>query len=315
MFLSGSTSSNTGLLGISGPENPSKWLMGMFSNETASQQVPSQIGSSPFQIVNNQAVSNPTSSGPSEAMVMELKTSRDIQILENKATGPKSPDSQEVNKPLNSPTLKSNQSWKDSIGDENLPQKDESFTKLPINRFEAYAPLQEKIERIRKACRGNLDLPQICVIGDQSSGKSTLLASISGIEFPSAHGICTKCPTIVRLEKNDSNQAEISFLKNTKTVKDIADLEQEIKAAQQAILTNFAGTKVVDEPINIVLSGPNYTPLTLIDLPGIVHSGGGELEIQAMIKKWIEPKNTLILLVRTANTENENVKALDIVER
>ena len=309
MFPNSSFVPDTSLITKGDQKDPLQGLMGMFSGKNAIQS-PNHVWSKILPLLNNQPVSNPVSSLPSGP-----KIPKDSQILETKATGPKSPDSQKVNKPFNFPILKSTQSWEDTISDENLPQKIESFTELPINRFEAYAPLQEKIEKIRKACKGNLDLPQICVIGDQSSGKSTLLASISGIEFPSAHGICTKCPTIVRLEKSDSNQAEISFFKITKTVKDIADLEQEIKAAQQEILTKFAGKKVVDEPINIVLSGPSYTPLTLIDLPGIVHSGGGEIEIQDMIKKWIEPKNTLILLVRTANTENENVKALDIVER
>ncbi len=39
-----------------------------------------------------------------------------------------------------------------------------------------------------------LHLPQMCVIGDQSSGKSALLNQLTGIDFPVNSGICTKAP-------------------------------------------------------------------------------------------------------------------------
>jgi hypothetical protein len=44
-----------------------------------------------------------------------------------------------------------------------------------IYDFGKYANILERIEEIRKACDGRLELPQICVVGDQSAGKSSLL--------------------------------------------------------------------------------------------------------------------------------------------
>ena len=38
-----------------------------------------------------------------------------------------------------------------------------------------------------------IQLPQICVIGDQSSGKSTTLTALTGVPFPTAGEMCTKC--------------------------------------------------------------------------------------------------------------------------
>jgi interferon-induced GTP-binding protein Mx1 len=35
---------------------------------------------------------------------------------------------------------------------------------------------------------------QIVVVGDQSSGKSSVLEAISGIPFPRGSGLCTRCP-------------------------------------------------------------------------------------------------------------------------
>jgi GTPase SAR1 family protein len=48
-----------------------------------------------------------------------------------------------------------------------------------------------------------MDLPQIAVIGSQSTGKSSLIESISGIKFPRASGTCTRCPTERKLSYRD----------------------------------------------------------------------------------------------------------------
>jgi GTP-binding protein EngB required for normal cell division len=182
-----------------------------------------------------------------------------------------------------------------------------------IYDFGKYANILERIEEIRKACDGRLELPQICVVGDQSAGKSSLLASISGIKFPEASGMCTKCPIIVRLEKKFTTVVKISYLDKETCLDDLTELSQAITAAQEELILLNPGKRVVETPINIILSAPDRTPLTLIDLPGIVHNSEGEIEIENMIRKWIAPENTLILLVRTANSDDENVKALKIV--
>lgn len=44
-----------------------------------------------------------------------------------------------------------------------------------------------------------IDLARIVVIGDQSTGKSSLIEAISGIVVPKASGLCTKCPIAINL--------------------------------------------------------------------------------------------------------------------
>lgn len=44
-------------------------------------------------------------------------------------------------------------------------------------------------------CLQDLPLPQIAVMGDQSSGKSSVLEAISGIPFPRGAGLVTRCAT------------------------------------------------------------------------------------------------------------------------
>lgn len=44
-----------------------------------------------------------------------------------------------------------------------------------------------------------LPLPKICVVGDQSAGKSSLIEGISGIKVPRHAGTCTRCPLEINL--------------------------------------------------------------------------------------------------------------------
>ena len=47
----------------------------------------------------------------------------------------------------------------------------------------------------------DFDIPQIAVMGDQSSGKSSVLESISGVTFPRGTGLVTKCATQISMKK------------------------------------------------------------------------------------------------------------------
>lgn len=48
-----------------------------------------------------------------------------------------------------------------------------------------------------------LPLPKICVLGDQSTGKSSLIEGISGIKVPRNVGTCTRCPLEINLTASE----------------------------------------------------------------------------------------------------------------
>ncbi len=62
------------------------------------------------------------------------------------------------------------------------------------------------LQEIRDKCDGELNLPQICVFGDQSSGESSVLTCITGITFPVKSGICTKAPIVVECRHDQTLQ-------------------------------------------------------------------------------------------------------------
>jgi len=56
--------------------------------------------------------------------------------------------------------------------------------------------LLRKIDRLFECNVGNyIDLPQLVVVGDQSSGKSSVLEGITGLPFPRDSGLCTRFAT------------------------------------------------------------------------------------------------------------------------
>jgi interferon-induced GTP-binding protein Mx1 len=44
-----------------------------------------------------------------------------------------------------------------------------------------------------------IELPMIAVMGDTSSGKSSLLTSISMVELPSSEKLTTRCPIMLQM--------------------------------------------------------------------------------------------------------------------
>jgi len=55
--------------------------------------------------------------------------------------------------------------------------------------------LRKLIDKLHDEAIGEyIELPQIAVMGDTSSGKSSLLSSLSGIQFPSSDELTTRCP-------------------------------------------------------------------------------------------------------------------------
>ena len=67
-------------------------------------------------------------------------------------------------------------------------------------------PWIDLIDRLRSVgIEKDVPIPQIVVMGDQSSGKSSVLEAISGIPFPRGSGLVTRCPTQLTMKRTDSS--------------------------------------------------------------------------------------------------------------
>ncbi|KAK3529967.1 hypothetical protein QTP86_009361 [Hemibagrus guttatus] len=164
----------------------------------------------------------------------------------------------------------------------------------------------------------DLALPAIAVIGDQGSGKSSVLEALSGVALPRGNGMVTRCPLELRMSRNKNFwHGTIQCGDYKKQINNAADVEETIKEAQK----NIAGAVgISDKLISLEVSSADVPDLTLIDLPGIVRMPitnqpeNIAKQIKRLIQKFIENQGTIILVVMPCNVDIATNEALKMAQ-
>lgn len=163
-------------------------------------------------------------------------------------------------------------------------------------------------------------LPRICVVGAQSSGKSSVLESIVGRNFlPRGCGIVTRRPLILKLV-HVSDQGEYKergrFFKEGELIYDFDKIRERIIHETKKVAGT--GRNVSPEPIELTVYSKRVLNLTLIDLPGLVQNVMRDQsativgDIRKMVSDFIKDDNTIILAVSQATDDIENSDSLRI---
>lgn len=194
---------------------------------------------------------------------------------------------------------------------------------------EQVGPVVQLIDKLRAVgIEKDMPIPQIAVMGDQSSGKSSVLEAISGVPFPRGSGLVTKCATELRMRKSPAEspwkaKAYLSWDKKQPNdagdVQTPDDLGGTIERLTEALLLARGGATFESEhSIVIELEAPNIPNLTVIDLPGIVRTrveGQGEnvmRDVDMLLDKYMQQERTIILAVIPSNVD---IATVDILER
>ena len=136
----------------------------------------------------------------------------------------------------------------------------------------------------------DFDLPGIVVVGNTSVGKSSVLESISGVEFSTGAGVTTTCPIRLILRDGSAFAATVDGV-NTP---DKSMMARHILAAMTQALKNRSASESRSTPgfagkvIEVELHEPGLPDLTLLDLPGIVNSGASKEFVKRLIQEHIE---------------------------
>eukprot|EP01041_Mallomonas_annulata_P007538 gene7538-15439_t len=171
-----------------------------------------------------------------------------------------------------------------------------------------------------------IKLPEIAVMVDTSSGKSSLLSALSEVQLSSASELITRCPTRLHLE--GTNNGTISVSVSIKWHQSLTyssefkarnfsgpDAFNHIPAAitkAQAFIIEKSGTPVAFDVVEVELKKPDSFDVTLIDLPGFVRSvGRGEdprivNDIKELCKEYLDNPRCIILAVIPANVDFHN---------
>ncbi|KFP26650.1 Interferon-induced GTP-binding protein Mx, partial [Colius striatus] len=167
----------------------------------------------------------------------------------------------------------------------------------------------------------DLALPAIAVIGDQSSGKSSVLEALSGIALPRGNGIVTRCPLELKLKRVSATQkwkGKLHYRNKSLLLHDASEVEQAIREAQDVV----AGTRgaISGELISLEIQSPDVPDLTLIDLPGIARVAVGDqpkdigAQIKMLLRRSIDCKETLNLVVVPCNVDIATTEALKMAQ-
>ncbi|KAK7303021.1 hypothetical protein RJT34_13920 [Clitoria ternatea] len=171
-------------------------------------------------------------------------------------------------------------------------------------------PILDALESLRRLNITNegIQLPSIVVVGDQSSGKSSVLESLAGISLPRGQGICTRVPLIMRLQNHSLDKPELFLECNDKTVStDEAHVSDAIRVATDELAGHGKG--ISNTPLTLVVKKNGVPDLTMVDLPGITRvSVQGQPkdiydQIVSIIMDYIRPEESIILNVLNATVD------------
>ncbi|KAI8458831.1 dynamin-3 [Phakopsora pachyrhizi] len=174
-----------------------------------------------------------------------------------------------------------------------------------------------------------VDLPQIVVVGSQSSGKSSVLETIVGRDFlPRGSGIVTRRPLVLQLinqpspsssssssSSSPSEYGEFLHLPNRRFI-DFAEIKTEIESETMRVAGVNKG--ISRSPIHLKIHSDRVLNLTLVDLPGLTKIPVGdqpsdiERQIRSLVSEFISRPNSVILAVSPANVDLANSESLKL---
>ena len=171
-----------------------------------------------------------------------------------------------------------------------------------------------------------VSLPQIIVCGDQSTGKSSVLEAISGVSFPTKSNLCTRFPTELVLRKTPhigvsvsivphhsrSEPEQLSLGSFHERLNGFDGLPKLIESAKVAMGISTHGKAFSKDLLRVEVSGPDRPHLTIVDLPGLIHSetrqqSASDVElVKDVVQTYMREPRSIILAVVSAKNDYAN---------
>lgn len=183
-----------------------------------------------------------------------------------------------------------------------------------------------------------LSLPKLVVVGTQSSGKSSVLNSIMGLDFlPTGKNMTTRTPLSIKLQKltetkdgyiEFGNYENSGFIIEKRINITVPPTESEIKIIRDFIMKKTEeiagpGMDISKVPIYINIHSPNVPNLSLTDLPGLTMVACRDLgqpenikeKIEDLVVSYIKQEKTIILAVMQSRTDLETDIGLGLIKK
>jgi hypothetical protein len=183
--------------------------------------------------------------------------------------------------------------------------------------------LLDIIDRLRsQGISQFVDLPQIIVCGDQSSGKSSALEAASGLSFPAKDNLCTRFATELILRRSPSvgvnvhiipgpnrSMDEKKRLEAFKYTYDVLDISRAVEDAKDVMGLNGNEKVFSTDILRVEISGPSQPHLTMVDLPGLFLAGNKDQSeedsklVKSLVLTYMRKPRSIILAVVSAKSD------------
>ncbi|KAI1134599.1 P-loop containing nucleoside triphosphate hydrolase protein [Hypoxylon sp. FL0543] len=192
--------------------------------------------------------------------------------------------------------------------------------------------LLDAIDRLRlQGVDHYISLPQIIVCGDQSSGKSSVLEAISGVPFPVKSNLCTCFPTELVLRRAPETGVTVSIIPDDppktptqdgrhnfhKELEGFEGFPDLVEKAKEAMGITASGKAFSKDRLRVEISGPDRPHLTIIDMPGLIHSETKSQSladvklVRKVVKGYMKQPRSIILAVVSAKNDFANQVVLN----
>lgn len=185
----------------------------------------------------------------------------------------------------------------------------------------------------------HVDLPQIVVVGDQSSGKSSVLEGLTRLPFPRDSGLCTRFATQITFRRDTANSVAVSVIPGkdadqghvdaVRTWKKVGltSLDQStfaniMRGVEDVMEINSSTKKTFSSDVlSIEVAGPDQEHFSVIDVPGIfqrvtkdVTTKADKEFVQNMVFEYMKNPRSVMLAVVPSNVDVATQLILEMAE-